>query len=165
MIAPRHRAQLRAAIRRLAKSLERLPSPEKAHSTGTDRVMFYDCSGGNQEEIPTMTTRWWVVVVWKHANCGGESLVYRVEDGDGFAVCTGPTPWGCGSWGPFPESAIISARDLRADDSWPVNGCPSNRWTARDILESLKRNDAYRGGPITRTIELERVLAALAVQS
>lgn len=80
-----------------------------------------------------------VVVTWRHANAGGESLVYHYTAGEPFAIVTGPTPWGAGSWGCFPADCVLDVRELRLDDSWPVNGCPLQRWTPRDLLLSLRQ--------------------------
>lgn len=90
-----------------------------------------------------------VVVTWRQGNAGGESLVFNYTAFEPFTVVTGPSPWGCGSWGPFQADAVIDVRELRADDSWPINGTLgrpkfpgqrfSERWTARDLLRSLKQ--------------------------
>lgn len=74
-------------------------------------------------------------------------IKYRVADGplvdlrdDGsFVILTGPSPWGTGLWGPFPADAIVSHRPPTATDSWPVSGCPSERWTYADLRASIAR--------------------------
>jgi hypothetical protein len=99
----------------------------------------------------------WKVITWKHANCGGTSLVFLYEPGRPFAIATGPTPWGSGSWGPFPPDAIRDVRDLRPDDSWPVNGCPSSRWTPANLVDALARNEDPRA--VTLRAEIARIAA------
>jgi len=89
---------------------------------------------------------------------------YGPQDG-GFAVCTGPNPWGCGSWGSFPVSAIISVRPLRADDAWPISGDPSRKWTPEDLLSALRRHDRYTGFPKQRTADLADAIARARVEA
>lgn len=82
----------------------------------------------------------WVVAEWSHENCGGESLVFNLDPArPTFSICLGPTPWGAGSWGPFPVSAIRSVRPLRATDKWAVNGCSGESWTPTDQLHAYER--------------------------
>ena len=103
--------------------------------------------------------RWFRVITFKHSNVGGEALAFRLsEDQPTFSVCTGPTPWGCGSWGPFPVSAITSERAATPEDSFPVSGCPSERWTLQDLRESLASYARYKGWPSDRVAELDKIL-------
>lgn len=108
------------------------------------------------------TSGWWKVVTWKHANCGGESLVFRYEPGQPFCVATGPTPWGSGSWGPFPAECVTAARDIVAGDSWPVSGCPSERWTPATLLQALVYGDDGREQERTRQLRQAIARAAAA---
>lgn len=105
--------------------------------------------------------RAWKVVTWKKENMGGEGLAFVLPSPgsptEGFVVATGPSPWGSGWWGVFPEGAATSAREPRLDDSWPVSGCPSERWSIEQLLDSLVSYERYTGWPQSRT----RLLAAL----
>lgn len=67
---------------------------------------------------------------------GGTKLVSINDEEHTFTVITGPTPWGAGSWGPFPAEAIISERPGNETDSWEVSGCPSQRWTLADLARA-----------------------------
>jgi len=107
----------------------------------------------------------WRVVEWKHANFGGTSLVFIYEPGEPFAVSTGPTPWGSGSWGPFPASAVVSVRSLRADDSWPVSGCPSERWTPAMLADALGYRRLSEGRADPREATLRAAIVAAEVRS
>ncbi len=97
------------------------------------------------------------VVTWKQGNAGGESLVYRYAPGEPFTVVTGPTPWGAGCWGPFQPESILSVRRALITDSWPVSGCPSQRWDLRSVRDAFRRNDtgAFRD---RRIDEIEAIL-------
>lgn len=98
----------------------------------------------------------WVVATFRHANVGGTMLVlYMDQETVTFAL--GPTPWGGGSWGAFPRSCVTSIRPLRADDSWPCNGCPERRWTPSDLLRAYQR---ARFGLSQEPSEIEQTLAA-----
>lgn len=77
------------------------------------------------------------VITFKYSNVGGTYLA-DVREKD-FVVLTGPSPWGTGTWGPFPASCILSRRDPTPVDSFPVSGCPSERWTIPHLDESIRR--------------------------
>lgn len=70
---------------------------------------------------------------------GGEHLVSLDTISGSATILTGPTPWGSGSWGPFPPESVSGARDPLPSDSWPVSGCPSERWTVADLERALER--------------------------
>lgn len=105
-----------------------------------------------------------VVVRWRRGNVGGESLVLSF-DSEQFTVATGPSPWGTGSWGPFPSSCIIEVRELRADDAWQRSGSPAfwrgkdQRWTARHLLDSLRSARTGMYGALRLAGEFEQALA------
>lgn len=98
----------------------------------------------------------WVVVTWKHRNVGGTSLASYVDD-EQFVVATGPTPWGSGSWGPFPRSAITEIRPLADGDRWKHSGSWDSWWTASDLLDAYQR---ARRGTLRSAGEAEQTLAA-----
>lgn len=105
----------------------------------------------------------WSVATWKRGNIGGTDLVLCVsypEKGDATVTfATGPTPWGSGSWGPFPVSVVSEARPLRAADSWRVSGSYESRWAARDLLLAMKSTSAaVMWGPSPAAQALERAI-------
>jgi hypothetical protein len=79
----------------------------------------------------------WSVVSWHQGNVGGESLVLNVHGAE-FSICTGPTPWGTGSWGMFPISCIANVRPVRLSDRWAYGGAPHEKWGIEDLLRSFR---------------------------
>lgn len=70
---------------------------------------------------------------------GGDRLVEIDDETGEFYVLTGPTPWGTGIWGAFPVDAITATREPMPTDSWPVSGCPSERWTVAQLDVAIQR--------------------------
>lgn len=116
--------------------------------TGSTFVLFV------QADVRPDPTRW-VVAQWKHNNVGGESLVLYM-DHDSVVFATGPTPWGTGSWGPFPLSCVSGVRPLRKSDRWRFSGTLDSYWTPQMLLDGLKR---ARAGTLQAESELETTLA------
>jgi hypothetical protein len=99
------------------------------------------------------------VVTFRRGNVGGTMLCLHFEPGWPFVLQTGPNPWGGGVWGPFDADALVSARPLKADDSWAFPGCPSERWNAADLVRSRRQCDLLDDDATKR---LEAAIAAVA---
>lgn len=79
-----------------------------------------------------------MVATWKHQDMTGHSLVLGM-DAETVTFATGPSPWGCASWGPVPRSCVLSVRPLRLEDRWRVEGTLGAEWGPEELLGAMKR--------------------------